>query len=139
MSFQLSRQPDGNTLLRIIVPRPAAASGSDAASGPGSSSILSQLPLDQMAMFKSMLAGARLSIAVEPAGPARAHEQPVRGWGVRVTLLDVDLDQLLMDDTLLPRLQAAQTPEEAKAILDRVPGLKANLDPEITIEFAPAK
>ena len=38
-------------------------------------------------------------------------------------------------DTLLQRLQAARTPEEAKAILKSVPGLKVNLDPEITIEF----
>ena len=32
-------------------------------------------------------------------------------------------------------LQAAHTPDEAKAILKAVPGLKITLDPEITIEF----
>ena len=38
--------------------------------------------------------------------------------GQRVTLLDIDLDEVLKDDTLLPRIQAAAaTPAEAKAIL----------------------
>ena len=41
----------------------------------------------------------------------------------------------LNDDTLLQRLQAARTPDERKAILKNVPGLKVNVDPEFTIEF----
>jgi hypothetical protein len=44
---------------------------------------------------------------------------------------------VLKDQTLLPRLQAAATPEEAKAIIKDAPGLKINLDRAITIEFTP--
>ena len=47
----------------------------------------------------------------------------------------LNVDSLLDDDTLLQRLQAARTPDETKTILKSVPGLKVNLDPEITIEF----
>jgi hypothetical protein len=57
--------------------------------------------------------------------------------GSRVTLLEVDLDQVLKDETLLPRLQAAPTAEDAKAIIKDAPGLKINLDRAITIEFTP--
>jgi hypothetical protein len=57
--------------------------------------------------------------------------------GQRVTLVDVDVDSLLKDDTLLQRLQAAPTAEDAKAILKSVPGVKVALDPEITVEFEP--
>jgi len=59
--------------------------------------------------------------------------------GSRVTLLEVDLDQVLKDETLLPRLQAAKTQDEAKAIVQGAAGLKINLDRDITIEFMPTK
>ena len=49
------------------------------------------------------------------------------------------LDEILKDATLLPRLQAAKTNDEAKAILQAAAGLKINLDRDITIEFTPAK
>jgi len=59
--------------------------------------------------------------------------------GRRVTLLEVDLDAVLRDETLLPRLQAATTQDEAKLILTGASGLKINLDRDITIEFRPGK
>jgi len=46
---------------------------------------------------------------------------------------------VLKDETLLPRLQAAKTQDEAKAIVQGAAGLKINLDRDITIEFTPAK
>ena len=85
-------------------------------------------------MLKPMLAGAHLVIAIEPAGRLVRTSSPYV-TGQRVTLMDVNVDSLLNDETLLQRLQAARTPDEAKAILRNVPGLKINLDPEITIEF----
>ena len=85
-------------------------------------------------MLKPMLAGVRLTIAIEPAGRLVRTNSPYV-TGQRVTLVDVLIDSLLNDDTLLQRLQAARTPDEAKTILKSVPGLKVNLDPEITIEF----
>lgn len=133
VSFNLSREPNGNALLRIVVPRPSMPGATPSAQGGAN-----QLPLDQLAMFKQLLAGARLAIFVEPDGQVvRASSPHVEGR--RVTLVDVDLDQLLKDDTVISRLQAVRTPEEAKSILEGVPGVKVNLDPEITIEFAPTK
>ena len=85
-------------------------------------------------MLKPMFAGAHLSIVIEPAGALVRTSSPYVD-GQRVTLVDVNVDSLLGDDTLVPRLQAARTPEETKAILKSVPGLKVNLDPEITVEF----
>src|SRR5258707_420568 len=79
-------------------------------------------------------AGAHLAIAIEPAGRLVRTSSPYVN-GQRVTLVDVNVDSLLSDDTLLQRLQAARTPDETRTILKSVPGLKVNLDPEITIEF----
>ena len=127
-SFRLTRQADGHALLTIAVPQLPAIGGNSASPSSNSPSA------DQMAMLKPMLAGARLAIAIEPAGRLVRTNSPYV-TGQRVTLVDVLIDPLLNDDTLLQRLQAARTPDEARAILKSVPGLKVNLDPEITIEF----
>jgi hypothetical protein len=127
VSFTLTRQPDGNSLLRIVVPElPALGGASGAGAGVPSA--------DQIAMLKPMFAGARLSIAIEPAGQLVRTSSPFVN-GQRVVLLEVDVDTVLKDDTLLQRLQSARTPDETRTILTNLPGLKVTLDPEITIEF----
>jgi hypothetical protein len=128
LAFKLTRQADGRALLTIAVPQLPGFSGDNASPSSNAPSA------DQIAMLKPMLAGARLSIVVEPAGRLVRTSSPYVA-GQRVTLVDVNVDSLLSDDTLLQRLQAARTPEEAKTILKGVPGLQVNLDPEITLEF----
>ena len=129
VSFKLTHQADGHALLTIHVPQLPVVSGNKASQTAGNAPWAAQ-----MAMLKPMLAGAKLSIAVEPGGPLVRTSSPYVS-GQRVTLVEVNLDSLLNDDSLLQRLQAAQTPDETKAILKNVPGVKVNLDPEITIEF----
>lgn len=128
VAFKLTRQADGHALLKITVPHLPAIGGDNASPSTNSPSA------DQIAMLKPMLAGARLSIAIEPAGRLVRTSSPYV-TGQRVTLVDVNVDSLLNDGTLLQRLLAARTPEEATTILKNVPGLKVNLGPEITIEF----
>ena len=120
-------------MLRITVPRPSLPGGSTLGdSGRGESSP------GQVAMFKQMIVGARLSIVVEPVGTlVRTNSPYVEGR--RVTLIDIDFDELLADDSRLSRLQEAKTPEETKAVLAEMPKVKVNLDPTITIEFMPAR
>jgi hypothetical protein len=127
ITFSLTREVGGNAVLHILVPDPnfLAALGSPAAQS-------------QIAMVKTMLAGARLLLMAEPTGTLARTSSPYVD-GQRVTLLEIDLDQMLKDDTLLPRLAAARTPEEAKAVAQGAPGLKINFDRDITIEFTPAK
>jgi hypothetical protein len=91
-----------------------------------------------MAMIKSLLAGAHVLLGVEPMGTLVRSSSPYVD-GSRVTLLEVDLDQMLKDDTLIPRVQAAKTPDEMKSIIKATPGLKINFDREITVEFAPGR
>src|SRR2546427_641350 len=47
--------------------------------------------------------------------------------------------KLLANDAAFARRQTARTMEEVRAAIKDVPGLKVNLDPEITIEFMSAK
>ena len=127
ITFTMTHEANGNAVLHIHVPAPnyLDAFGSPQAAG-------------QIGMIKATLAGARVLLAAEPAGALVRTSSPYVE-GQRVTLLDVDLDQVLTDETLIPRVQAAKTPEEAKAVLMSATGLKINLDPEITIAFTPAK
>jgi hypothetical protein len=128
ITFTMTHDPGGNAVLHIHVPEPNYLDffGSPQAAG-------------QIGMIKTMLAGARVLLAAEPSGALVRTSSPFVDGG-RVTLLDIDLDTVLADDTLLPRIQAvAAAPADAKAVLMSAKGLKINLDPEITIEFTPAK
>lgn len=132
ISFTFTRRPSGNALVRIGIPRPSIPTlGTPTRSG-------SRQPTpDQMTMFKQMLAGARVSLVVEPFGELVRTNSPYVD-GRRVTLIDVDFDQLL-DTSVISRLQAAQTAEEVKAMVTALRGVKVNLEPEVTIEFTPAQ
>jgi hypothetical protein len=127
ITFSIARESNGNSVLHIFVPEPNFL---DALGSPAAQS--------QIAMVKNMLAGATVLLVAEPVGTLVATSS---GYvdGPRVTLLEVDLDEILRDDTLLPRLQAARTEDEAKAILQAARGLKINLQRDITIEFSAAK
>jgi hypothetical protein len=127
ITFSLTHETAGNAVLHIHVPEPNFL---DALGSPGATA--------QIGMIKTMLAGAHVLLVAEPSGALVRTSSPYVD-GRRVTLLEVDLDRVLQDETLLPRLQAATTPEEAKAIVKSAAGLKINLDREITLEFTPTK
>ena len=128
ITFTMTREPSGNAVLHIHVPEPNYL---DFFGTPQAA--------QQIGMIRTMLAGARMLLAAEPNGTLVRTSSPFVE-GQRVTLLDIDLDEVFKDETLLPRIQAAAaTPVEAKAILLKAKGLKINLDTEITIEFTPAK
>jgi hypothetical protein len=130
MTAKLTRQPTGNALLTLSVPEPAIPG---TRSSGGSTRAPSQ---EQFAMVRQMFKGARVSVRVEPEGTLVATSSAYVD-GPAVTLMDVNLDQLMADETLPDRMQAARTADEMKAILKDAPGLKINFDREITIEFTP--
>jgi len=125
----LNRLPTGNAVVRMLIPRPAIfPTGPNGEAQPPS--------LDQINMVKQLLSGARLTVAIEPDGRIVQTTSPFLE-GNRVTLLDVDVDKAASDPDLAKKLQSAKSPEDTKAALNSIPGLRITLDPEITIEFAP--
>jgi hypothetical protein len=128
LTFSMTHDANGSAVLHVNVPENALveAIASNAATLP-----------QQLPMLKSMLAGAHVTLLVEPSGPMVRASTPYVD-GPRVTLLEVDLDELLNDsDALVARVQAAKTTDEVKAALKDVPGLKMTIEKEITIEFTP--
>ena len=136
ITFALARQANGNMLLRIRVPQPNTAPAAAEPSPQGTTAAASSP--EQIAMIKQLLAGAHLSIAVEPAGRLVRTSSPFIE-GPRVTLLDLDFDQVTNDPAVLSRLQGVKSLDDAKSALKGVPGVKIDLDPEITIEFTSDK
>lgn len=132
IGFLLARQPDGHMLLRISVPQPNAP----AADVPLQTDDAPPSPSDQIATIKGLFAGAHLSIAVEPSGRLVRTSSPFVE-GPRVTLLDLDFDRAIEEETVALRLQGVKSVDAAKAALKDVPGMKVNLDRETTIEFEP--
>jgi hypothetical protein len=122
----LSVLENGNAQLRITVPQPFPADG-----GSGLP------PIEQLAMIRTLIAGARVSVVLEPSGPLVRASSPYVD-GNRVTLVDIDADQVLTDENLA-RIRAAKTPEELKAALAASPGLKLPLEGDVTIEFSRSK
>ena len=127
VTFSITRETGGNAVLHIHVPEPnfLEVLGSPSVAG-------------QLGSLRATLAGARVLLMVEPTGTLVRTSSPYVD-GPRVTLLEVNLDDALKDETLLRRLQAAANADEAKAVIKDVPGLKINLDRDITVEFTPAK
>lgn len=132
ITLGLTHDPSGDAVLHILVPPPALFAGPDGSGG------INPVVIAQLQALKGVLAGAHLLLAAEPQGTLVRTSSPYVD-GARVTLLEIDLDKLVADDSFLARLQAAKTPEEVRAVVKDAPGLRINLDPDITVQFTPAK
>jgi hypothetical protein len=131
ITLSLTHETSGNAVLHVHLPEPALSAMSSAAGG-------NPAIASQMAMMRSLLAGAKVAIAVEPEGNlVETTSQYVDGR--RVTLLEMDLDEILSNERLLAQMQTSKTTDELRSAFKNVPGLKINLDHEITVEFTPDK
>ncbi len=135
--FALTRLPNGDALIRITMPPPhipaSPAPGPDA-----ESQVPRTMSPEQLAMAKQMFGGMKISLAVEPAGRLVSTTSPFVD-GQRVTLMDLDFDQLVKDEGAFARLQGVHSVEDAKTALKDVPGVRIWLEREITIEFSPGQ
>jgi len=127
ITFTLTHDANGDAVLHIHVPEPDFLG-----------TLATPAAANQIAMVKMLLGGARVSLMAEPAGALVRTTSPYVE-GSRVTLLEIDLDQILKDEASIAKLQASTTQDEAQAILQHLAGLKIDLTREITIAFTPAK
>lgn len=135
--FEMAHRPNGNAVLIIRLPEEKTASTFGRGGDP-TSALPQQFPIEQLGVMKQMFVGAKLAVAVEPNGRVVKSTSPFVE-GQTVTLLDLDFNQLMNNDTLFARLARAHTMEETRVLMKDVPGLKVDLDPEISIEFTPAR
>jgi hypothetical protein len=131
VTFRLARQPNGDSLLTLVFPQLAARQGK-----PAPPTAPSQTPdPQQLEMMKTLFKGMRIALAVEVDGRiVKTNSAYVSGS--RVTVLEMDFEQLLSNPALMSQMSNMKTLEEAKQTLKDVKGFKMNLDPELNIEFA---
>jgi hypothetical protein len=100
---------------------PGAAGGTDAEKAQAAQALQ---------MMKMMMKGLFVDVSLNVDGRILKTNAP-HVEASRVTLLQIDFDKLLADDSALQKLQAAS---DLKALAS-VPGLKVSADPKMMIEF----
>lgn len=121
--------------LTVHFPRAGAggAAGEDDPTGPPP---VSADGGTERARLETLFRGLRVAVAVEVYGTIVATDATYRD-GPRVTLMELDFEELLKAPGHLDRLteRRPRTLEEAKSLLEDVPGLKVELAPEVRIRF----
>jgi hypothetical protein len=135
VAFDLRRLDGGTALLTLHMPGNVLDTLVNQATDPVSGRRL-VTPADQLATLRQAVAGMQLSIRIEPAGRLVRTSSPYVD-GNTVTIFDLNLDELLKEETTFTRLMNAKTAAETAAVLKDAPGIKIDLEREITIEFAP--
>jgi len=85
-------------------------------------------------MMKTFMKGLKIDVAVQVPRVIKTNSAYVDGR--TVTLLSMDFDQVLADPKMLERMNNAKTLADSKALLKDFKGIKVNLQPQLTIEFA---
>ena len=83
-----------------------------------------------MAMAKMMMQGMFVDVALAVDGRIRKTNAPYLD-GSRITLLQLDFDKMLQDETAMERINKAK---DLKS-LQNIPGLKVPADRKLTVEF----
>jgi hypothetical protein len=134
VSFRLARQPGGNSVLSIRFPESPKLDAPD--QEPRETPTPDSMPPQAMEMMKQMFKGLRIDMAVNVDGRIVKTNSPFQE-GSKVTLMLIDFETLLANEALLTKLQRPDSLEAAKAVLKDLPGVKINLEREVTVEFAP--
>jgi hypothetical protein len=137
MKFGFAKAANGNSVLTIAMPDLKAAPKDGASKSPAKAP---EAPPEAMAMIKQMFKGLRIAIAVEPEGKVVSTNSPFVE-GSRVTIMEMKFDSLIADEAKLKAFSEAMDSgsiADAKRLMNGLPGVKINLDPEVKIEYAAA-
>jgi len=133
MTFDFKQLPGGNALLTINQPgvdkamkTPDAAASKD--------KVDPKMAEQGLEMAKAFMKGLRVDVLIQVPRVVKTNSPYVDGD--TVTLLSMDFDKVLADPKALERMNGAKTLADTKAALKDFKGIKINLEPQVTIEFA---
>jgi hypothetical protein len=135
VAFRFVKTPAGTSRVTVVFPdiKPGAKAAGQA--GQPASKADDPMQAAALAMAKQMMNGLKIAIVLQPVGRLIKTNSPFV-QGQQVTLLEVDMSQMAVDDKLLQGVQRASSFEEMKAQLKGVKGVKLNPDREVSVEFA---
>jgi hypothetical protein len=135
MTFQFQQLPGGNGLLTILQPGVDKAMNSTPAAKPEATTAVDPKMAEQgLEMMKTFMKGLKVDIVVQV--PRLVKTNSAYAQGGTVTLLSMDFDQVLSDPEALKKMNDAKSLDDTKAVLQGLKGIKVNLQPQLTIEFA---
>ncbi len=134
-------QPGSPATLVVRMPEQEFGSGDDDDDGPDEGAA-KETPESaagramMMAMMREMLRGSRFSVQLVVEGEIVESDAAYRE-GNRVTLAELDFDALLEDPEALERMMDVQdpSPEAARELLAKTPGVKVEMRDEVVIRF----
>lgn len=141
LKFQFSKEGKKSTLkVRFFedmaeIEETFANSGSEETAE--ASPELEQMGQEMLEMFKPLLTGLKIGVDVEVVGKLLETNSPYVD-GNTVTLFEIDFGKLFEDEEKLKRLNQVGEPSLAliKKLLQDIPGMKINLEPEVEISFS---
>lgn len=136
LSFRLEKK-GGNTVLTVLGAGPKG--GKKAGTKPedkAAAEAAAKMQAGAMAMMKTMMKGLKMTTIVEVNGALVKTNSPYVE-GSRVTLLDLDFDQLAADEAAFKKFsEMGDDPKKIDpALLKGMKGIKVQTEPETTIEF----
>jgi len=133
MTFDFKQLPDGHGLLTINQPGVDKALNSGDAK-PAAKDVDPKMAAQGIEMAKAFMKGMKIDVVIQVPRVVKTNSPYVDGGGV--TLLSMDFDKVLADPKALERMNGLTTLSETKAALKDFKGIKINLEPQVTIEFA---
>ncbi len=129
-AFMFKRGPTAS-VLTIQMPDQATGASPLPMPGAGGTDAEKAQAAQALTMMKMMMRGLFVDVALNVDGRIIKSNAPYVE-GSRVTLMQIDFDKLLADDSALTKLQGAKDIKSLAA----VPGLKVVTEPTVTIEFS---
>jgi len=134
LTFQFQRGIPNTLVVRTPEGSPETQS-SDAWSTDGSASLSEAAP-EMLAMFQSFFRDMRIALSLDIQGSITGTNATHRD-GSEITVMELDLGELLEDPNVFSALQNAQITslEDAQSLLQDIPGIKIDLNDELVIQF----
>src|SRR5262249_26541737 len=134
MTFDFKQLPGGNGLLTINQPGVEKALKNGDAKPAAKDTVDPKTAQQGLEMAKAFMKGMRIDVQIQVPRVVKTNSPYVDGGAV--TLLSMDFDKVLADPAALQRMNGLTTLAETKAALKDFKGIKINLEPQVTIEFA---
>jgi hypothetical protein len=137
--FQFAKTPAGTSRVTVVFPEGKADHVAKAgqAKAPDQAKAGDPMQAAALLMMKQMFTGLKIAIVLQPVGRI-VHSNSPFVQGQQVTLLELDMGQLMADEGMLQKVQAAGggSFEDMKAALKGAKGVKLNPEREVRVEFA---
>jgi len=134
MTFDFKQLPGGNGLLTINQSSVDKALKTGDAKPAAKDAVDTKMAEQGLEMAKAFMKGMKIDVLIQVPRVVKTNSPYVEG--TTVTLLSMDFDKVLADPKALERMNGLTTLADTKAALKDFKGIKINLEPQVTIEFA---